>query len=74
MENYANRNGDSGVATYEIGNNYILVGFIKGGVYEYTYGSAGSSNVETMKSLAIAGRGLCSFIQKNVKRGYSRKW
>lgn len=74
MENYANYSGDSGVATYEIGTDFILVGFTSGSIYEYTYSSAGAGNIETMKSLAAAGRGLCSFIQRNVKRGYSRKW
>lgn len=73
MERYANRNGDSGVSTYEIGPTYIIVGFIKGGVYEYTYASAGQNNIETMKNYALAGRGLCSFIQRHVKKGYSRK-
>jgi len=37
MEKYANRGGDSGVSTYEIGRDYIWVGFSKGGIYEYTY-------------------------------------
>lgn len=73
MERYSNLNGDSGVSSYEIGLNYIIVGFTKGGVYEYTYTSAGMTNIETMKTLAIAGRGLCSFIRRHVKKGYSRK-
>lgn len=73
MERYANKNGDSGVSGFEIGSTYILVRFTKGGVYEYTYASAGAANVETMKSLARDGRGLCSFIQRVVKTKYSRK-
>ncbi len=73
MERYANRSGDSGVAGFETGNTYILVGFKNGNVYEYTYASAGASNIETMKDLALAGRGLCSFIQRYVKYKYARK-
>jgi hypothetical protein len=73
MERYANLNGDSGVASYEIGDDHILVRFIKGGLYEYTYASAGADNIETMKSLAFAGSGLCSFIQRHVKKDFSRK-
>ncbi len=74
MEYYANYSGNSGVETYETGTNFIIVGFNSGSFYEYTYASAGAGNVETMKSLAVSGSGLCSFIQRNVKRGYSRKW
>jgi hypothetical protein len=73
MERYANKSGDSGVSAYQIGTNYIWVQFTSGHVYEYTYASAGSGNIETMKSLARAGRGLCSFIQLHVKYKYSRK-
>lgn len=73
MERYANKNGDSGVSSYEIGSNFISVGFTSGGVYEYTYSSAGSSNIETMKGLAINGRGLNSFIKRNVNKKYSRR-
>ncbi len=73
MVRYANLNGDSGVSSYQIGTDYIWVGFIKTtDVYEYTYESAGEANVEMMKILAINGRGLCSFIQRNVRKSYSR--
>lgn len=74
MAYYANLSGNSGVSTYETGPDYIIVGFNSGMTYEYTYASAGAGNVETMKSLALAGSGLCSFIQRNVKRAYARKW
>ena len=73
MERYADNNGDSGVAGFEIGDDRILVQFSTGSIYEYTYASAGSGNIETMKSLAISGNGLNSFINTNVKKNYSRK-
>ena len=73
MKKYANRSGDSGVSAYEIGSNYILVEFTSGSIYEYSYSSAGSSNIETMKSLATSGSGLNSFIKRNVNKNYSRK-
>ena len=73
MERYANRSGDSGVAAYQIGTNYIWVQFTSGHVYEYTYASAGAANIETMKTLARDGRGLCSFIKRHVDKKYSRK-
>jgi len=73
MERYANLKGDSAISSYEIGNNYILVEFISGSIYEYTYTSAGASNIETMKTLAELGSGLNSFINSYVKNQYSRK-
>lgn len=73
MERYANKNGNSGVAGYEIGSTYILIQFTSGSIYEYTNTSAGSAYIATMKSLSIAGSGLNSFIMKNVSKKYSQK-
>jgi len=73
MERYANKNGDSAVSTYEIGINYIYIGFKSGSTYEYTYASAGPVNIEKMKALARAGRGLNTFITKYVNNKYAQK-
>ncbi|WP_419788771.1 hypothetical protein HDF24_25175 [Mucilaginibacter sp. X4EP1] len=73
MERYANRSGNSGVVAYQIGTDYIWVQFTSGTIYEYTNSSAGSSNIETMKTYAQAGSGLCSFIKRYVNKGYSRQ-
>lgn len=70
MERYKNFRGDSGVSAYEIGAESITVKFSTGKVYLYTYKSAGSSNIEKMKSLAVAEQGLNSFIMRNVKNSY----
>lgn len=72
MERYANLSGDSGVSAYSIGEDYIWVEFTSGRVYEYTDASAGAGNIEAMKAYAIAGRGLCGFIQRHVRKAYSR--
>lgn len=72
MKPYANRGGDSNVARYELGDDYIIVEFRDGSAYEYTYASAGSANIER-KSLAQNGMGLNSFINNNVRKSYSRK-
>ncbi len=71
METYKNLGGTSGVAGYEIGADRIAVAF-KGNsrVYVYSYGRAGKDNVEKMKVLARSGRGLNSFIMRNVKELY----
>jgi hypothetical protein len=73
MERYRNVDGDSGVAYYESGPEFIRVQFSDNSVYLYTYISAGSSNIEQMKRLAVAGEGLNAFINKNVKRRYAKK-
>lgn len=73
MERYKNLGGNSGVSAYEIGAESITVQFTSGAVYLYTYKSAGSSNIEKMKSLAVAGQGLNSFITINVRKGYESK-
>lgn len=72
MERYANTSGNSGVSSYEIGSDYILVGFTTGRLYEYTYASAGGDHIENMKSLAQSGSGLNSYIMPHVKKNYSR--
>lgn len=73
MTHYKNLGGDSGVAAYESGTDFIKVQFHDGSVYLYTYQSAGSSNIEQMKDLAIAGMGLNSFINKHVKYKYASR-
>ena len=73
MEHYKNLGGDSGVVAYEIGNDSITVQFRDGSVYLYNNQSTGSSNIERMKSLAISGQGLNSFIGRVVKKGYASK-
>ena len=74
MEPYKNLSGQSGVLAYGIGATYIIVQFNAGQYtfYKYTYVSAGSSAVETMKSLAQQGQGLNSYIS-TYKPGYSSK-
>ena len=73
MERYRNLDGDSGVAGYEIGADFIRVQFSDGSVYLFTYASAGAHNIERMKVLAAAGDGLNAFINTNVKKSYARK-
>ena len=72
MEKYSNKGGDSGVYSYEIGNDYIKVIFFGNSkTYQYSYqGKAGQSHVDNMKSLARTGSGLNSFINSYVKFKY----
>lgn len=74
MEQYKkNNSGTSGVEFYEIENKDIIVQFIDGGIYKYTYNSAGVEAVEKMKELAIAGKGLTTYINQYVRDKYEAK-
>jgi hypothetical protein len=72
MERYKNRSSDSGVVAYDIGPDFIVVEFRDGGTYRYDYASTGKLEVERMKSLALLGRGLATYINTNV-RGFADK-
>lgn len=73
MTHYKNLGNDSGVVAFEIGKTHIAVQFENNSVYEYTYHSAGREHIENMKTLALQGEGLNSYINKHVKKNYSRK-
>ena len=75
MEPYKNLGGNSGVAAYEIGSDHIKVQFKHGAkIYIYSTRQISASKIEQMKDLAIAGRGLGTFINQNrdVHDGYDR--
>lgn len=73
MQRYGNKSGRSGVAAYRIAATCISVRFSDGAIYDYSFASAGRENVERMKVLARAGRGLCTFISQNVHDRYATK-
>ncbi|HEY4289191.1 MAG TPA: hypothetical protein VGN00_18950 [Puia sp.] len=68
MQLYLNINGDSGVHSFEIGFDYILVRFSNTQrIYSYSYAKAGARHVEELKRLALNGSGLNSYINKYTK-------
>jgi len=73
MAEYGNLHGNSGVTSYEIGDSWICVTFRGGASYLYTYDSAGEENIEEMKGLAENGRGLATFISRNVRDDWESK-
>jgi len=73
MKRYKNLSGNSAVAAYEVAKDSVTVGFKTCSVYIYTNQSAGSGNVSQMKSLALSGKGLSTFIDANVKELFARK-
>ncbi|HLA55571.1 MAG TPA: hypothetical protein VK623_05705 [Flavobacterium sp.] len=69
MTTYRNTSGNSNIAAYEIGADYIKVQFIDTGkVYKYSYRSAKASHVEAMKKLASKGTGLDAYISENINK------
>lgn len=73
MFRYKNLSGKSDVARYAIAKDSITVRFTCHSVYRYSNQSAGQENIGKMKELALAGKGLGTFIAANVKERYSRK-
>lgn len=73
MEIYADLNNDSGVSSYEIRNSSIKVWFNRNSTsFVYSYASAGEYHVEHMKKLALAGRGLNTYINNYVVRDFEK--
>ena len=71
MQTYGNLGGNSGVERYEIGADFIRVGFRSGGIYRYDNESTGAEHVERMKVLAAAGQGLGTYISQHVRDAYA---
>ena len=70
---YKNLSGKSMIAKYEIEKDAINITFTNSTAYRYTNQSAGPENISKMKSLALAGKGLDTFIGANVKERFERK-
>lgn len=72
MENY-NRSENSGVSGFEITNNGIILEFKDGRTYLYDNSKPGTDHVENMKTLALSGRGLTSYVNQNVRDNYKKR-
>lgn len=70
MTPYHSKTGKkSGVTAFRIGEEYIKVKFEHSEkIYTYTYDSEDRSTIEEMKSLALAQKGLSTFISKHDPR------
>jgi hypothetical protein len=73
MKRYRNLEGHSGVLAYDIRDTAIAVKFVGGDVYDYTYAKPGRGHVEEMKRLALAGRGLSTYISQHVRDDYAAR-
>jgi hypothetical protein len=75
MQPYGNLSNKSGIREFDIGDDFIDVRFVQHEPYRYTHESAGRDNVEQMKKLAVAGKGLGTFISQHpeVRHGYVKR-
>ncbi len=72
MDLYRNHSGKSGVVAYSIGREEIRVHF-PDATYVYNFRRPGRVEVERMKTLARAGRGLATYISRTVRNRYAYK-
>ena len=72
MKRYGNLHGNSGIAAYEDGPDFIRIRFTSGSIYLYTYDSAGEDDIEEMKELAERRRRGTRFIN-DFRPGYARR-
>jgi len=72
IEHYKNLRGDSSVVAYELGQGEITVQWWL--VVPLHKQRTGSANISEMQRLALAGRGLNSFIDRFVPKSYAQKW
>jgi hypothetical protein len=75
MKRYENRCGNSGVASFEDGPDYIKVLFVESDdvVYVYDRVVPGAADLAHMKALAAAGRGRGTYISRCVRDCSRRK-
>lgn len=73
MKKYKNVSGKSTVTMFELAKDVVTIRFTSQEVYRYSNQSAGSENISKMKLLALAGKGLGTFIENNVKEKFARK-
>jgi len=71
MKAYKKQGGPSGISAYAIGDDNIKIRFVDGSIYLYNFKSTGKQNVERMKKLAEAGKGLATFINKHVRKKFA---
>lgn len=73
MVRYKNTSGDSTVARYHIAKDAMTIRFADDSVYLYTNQSIEPGNISKMKTLALAGKGLGTFIKTTAKDRFARK-
>lgn len=70
---YKNAGGKSTIKKYELQHDAINLQFADGSSYRYTNQATGKENIAKMRELALAGKGLDTFVKNTVKDNYERK-
>lgn len=70
---YLNLSGDSGVAAFALLRDSVVVQFGNGDIYLYGPQHPGADHVEHMKTLAVAGHGLSTYISRVVRNDYEAR-
>ncbi len=70
---YKNAGGKSVVRRYELAKDGITVVFADHSVYRWTNQSADRAHIAKMKELAVAGKGLGTYIETHVKDRFLKK-
>ncbi len=70
---YKNLGGKSKVASFVLAKDGITVRYADATVYRYTNQSADPANISKMKTLAVSGKGLGTFIDAAVKDRFLKK-
>lgn len=73
MERYKNVQGNSGITSYSIGRDAIVVAFRGGHTYRYNHAVTGKEHIQNMKKLARDGKGLSTYISRYVKDRYAEQ-
>lgn len=73
FQRYKNLGGDSKVARFYLAQDAVTVQFKDASVYRYTNQSADPANIKKMKQLAVAGKGLGTFIKSSMADRFQRK-
>lgn len=73
MTRYLNLAGNSPIVAFHIGAGHIDIVFRDGGTYRYTNASAGAQRIVAMKRLAVAGRGLATYITREAHDRYAER-
>lgn len=73
FKRYKNLGGKSIISQYEIEKDAVNLRFTDHSSYRYTNQSAGRDNIAKMKELALAGKGLGTFVESSLKDRFERK-
>ena len=72
-QRYGSDRTDAGVTHYAVGPGYIALQFKSAERYLYDHTVPGRPEVEAMKNLAHAGKGLTTFINQHVGSHYAAR-